>query len=157
MFKYLSNILEKFSMAQRITVLTMLLFSTIIVTLGPTLIDSLTQDTEELRGIIETQSSELRILRKDVDTLNIVIRNNQRECTDQIIEREKEIMALIDELEDRIRRTNNRQENQMVIPNDSVSNPRVIRIIPNDNTMMIEGLKVIKQNLKVDMDKRKGN
>ena len=55
MFKYISEIIGKISVAQRIWALVFVLIAIVIVTLGPSTLDALSQDNEELEFKVERQ------------------------------------------------------------------------------------------------------
>ena len=106
MFKYISIILKRFSPAQRIIVLMLLLVTIIMVLSVPKIVDSLTIDNTELTKRIETQDVIIQDLNRDViklnnsiDTLNNKLRVNQIECTNLVIRREKEILDQISKLQ----------------------------------------------------------
>ena len=104
-FKGIPEILDKFTFAQRILALLMLLMTLIFIMLGPKLIDSLTVSNTEC--IAETKRQDIRIayLEKVVDTLGIKIITNQRKFTNEITERESEFIAMLDELKGDINRS----------------------------------------------------
>jgi hypothetical protein len=99
MFKYISEILSKFNDRQRITVLMIVLFSIIIITTAPKITEHLTYDDSELQMRITSQNSEIVILNNRVDELTKKIIDNQRECVDEIIRRETEILTMINEID----------------------------------------------------------
>ena len=98
----ITGILSKFTKAQRITALVLLLIATIAITLGPKLIESLAPDNTVLHR-------NLRLQRKQIDSLNIELFDQsqtiidlnrkivfqQQECTNAMSERENEIVAMI--------------------------------------------------------------
>ena len=97
-FKGIPEILDKFTLAQRILALLMLLMTLVLITLGPKLIDALTVSNTEC--IAETKRQDIRIayLEKVVDTLDTKIITNQRKFTNEIAQRESEFIAMLDEL-----------------------------------------------------------
>jgi len=68
MFKYISEILGKFSMGQRIIALLLLLLTITIISITPSILDAFTQDNTELSEKIEKQSSEIKTLNIEIDT-----------------------------------------------------------------------------------------
>lgn len=104
-FKGIPEILEKFTFAQRILALLMLLMTILLITLGPKLIDALTTSNTEC--ISETKRQEIRItyLEKVVDTLDTKIITNQRRFTNESARRESEFIAMLDELKGDINRS----------------------------------------------------
>ena len=114
MFKYISEILSKFTLGQRILALIILVVAIITISIGPKIIDSLTYDDTELTQKIESQKIEIKTLDSTVYNLNKqVIKNqkncteeiinNQKKCSDEAIKREKEIMEIINNIEDYIK------------------------------------------------------
>ena len=96
------NILSKFTKAQRITALVLLLFTIVILSLGPTIISSLAPDNKELHVRIKQQKTEIDSLNQEVlkqgqaiVDLNRKIVLNQQECTNTLTQREQEILQMI--------------------------------------------------------------
>lgn len=98
MFKYISEILSQFSKTQRVMALLMVLTTITIITIGPSLIDSITTDRKELEDKITNQSNRIKILENQVDTLDTKIREGQRSCTQEIYARENEFIQMLDEI-----------------------------------------------------------
>ena len=98
MFKYISEILSQFSKTQRVMALLMVLTTITIITIGPSLIDSITTDRKELEDKITNQSNRIKILENQVDTLDTKIRESQRSCTQEIYARENEFIQMLDEI-----------------------------------------------------------
>jgi len=98
MFKYISEILSQFSKTQRVMALLMVLTTITIITIGPSLIDSVTTDRKELEDKITNQSNRIKILENQVDTLDSKIRAGQRSCTQEIWARENEFIQMLDEI-----------------------------------------------------------
>lgn len=97
-FKGIPEILDKFTFAQRILALLMLLMTIVLITLGPKLIDALTVSNTECITETKRQSIRISYLEKVVDTLDIKIISNQRKFTNEIARRESEFIAMLDEL-----------------------------------------------------------
>ena len=76
----------------------MLLTTITIITIGPSLIDSITTDRTELELKITNQSNRIKILENQVDTLDSKIREGQRSCTQEIWARENEFIQMLDEI-----------------------------------------------------------
>jgi hypothetical protein len=157
MFKYIAEIIGKISVAQRIWALVFVLISIVVVTLGPSLLDVLSQDNEELNLKVERQRKQIISLSLEVDSLNYSIIRNQRECTNRIVEREQEIWDEIDRLERMIR-----SQNQMIVEPRTGSNgdeniPLPMYLPDNSNEHMVNGLKKIKKNIKDHMEECKEN
>ena len=154
MFKYISEIIGKFSMTQRITALVVLLIAITTITLGPSILDAVSQDNEELNLKVERQRRQLILLSNEVDSLTFVIRKNQRDCTNQIIEREEEIYAQLDRLERELRLRN---RNLNMIQSDTIVASRQIRVVDNSMDDMMNGIKKIKKDIQVHVEECKEN
>jgi len=150
MFKYLAQILAQFSMTQRIMALLIILFSVIILTLTPKFLDAFTQDNGELWETVNQQSSQITQMRGEITRLNGEIINNERECTNEIIRREKEILDMIGNLENKMERTRPRA-NMIYDGMDTI----MMTPLPTDNSMMTRELKNIKKNIKNHIDEIK--
>ncbi len=164
MFKYISEILGQFTAPQRIIALLLLLFSIVVVTLGPSYIDSITLNKDEYNVEIEKQKELNKEFSDEIQRLNRQIIDNQRACTDEIITREMEIMNQIEQLKRDIESTSVTvsQSSQMVIgPSDSstvIRRVEPIKIIADPRPkMMMDGLNRIQGNIREDVDKMKGN
>lgn len=150
MFKYLAQILAQFSMTQRIMALLIILFSVIILTLTPKFLDAFTQDNDELWETVNQQSTQIIQMRGEITRLNGEIINNERECTNEIIRREKEILDMIGNLENKMERTRPRT-NMIYDGVDTI----MMTPLPTDNSMMTRELKNIKKNIKNHIDEIK--
>jgi len=144
MFKYISEILSKFTQRQRIVALSILLFSIIIISVGPKITESLTYNDEELKIRIESQNSQIVQLNNRIDELNIQVIENQRECTNEMVKRENEILTMISDIENYTNKMKNetRVVNSMSRKtyniNDEDSSVRVMAMIPeSSNTTTI--------------------
>ena len=144
MFKYISEILSKFTQRQRIVALSILLFSIIIISVGPKITESLTYNDEELKIRIESQNSQIVQLNNRIDELNIQVIENQRECTNEMVKRENEILTMISDIENYTNKMKNetRVVNSMSRKtyniNDEDSSVRVMTMIPeSSNTTTI--------------------
>ena len=98
MFKYISEILSQFTKTQRVMALLMVLTTITIITIGPSLIDSITTDKEELELKITKQTQRITSLENQVDTLDSKIRESQKSCTQEICARENEFIQMLDEI-----------------------------------------------------------
>jgi len=98
MFKYISEILSQFSKTQRVMALLMVLTTITIITIGPSLIDSITTDKEELELKITKQTQRITSLENHIDTLDFEIRESQKSCTQEIYARENEFIQMLDEI-----------------------------------------------------------
>ena len=98
MFKYISEILSQFTKTQRVMALLMVLTTITIITIGPSLIDSITEDRTELELKITKQTERITLLENQVDTLDSKIRESQKSCTQEIYARENEFIQMLDEI-----------------------------------------------------------
>jgi hypothetical protein len=176
MFKYISEILSKFTQGQRIIALLLLLLSITFISIGPKMVESLTYNDVELKSKVSSQTTQILELNARVTELNTQIIENQRECTNSIVTRESEIMMEIVELESRIKKEMRNQRNlvkdEEIIVNrmekyddeypievmSAAPEPKPIKIeTPQTNQMMLEGLSKIKSNIKKDIKSKSGN
>ena len=97
-FKYISEILAKFSPAQRILALLMLLLTITAIIVTPIIVNAVTTTDEECDTKTGRLEKRITALETENDTLVISIRRNQAACTNAIIQREDEFMALLDDL-----------------------------------------------------------
>ena len=70
MFKYIDAILKTISPAQRLIALSIVLLSITLILTGPKIVNSMTQDTEELKIKVEIQRTEITNLTVRVNELN---------------------------------------------------------------------------------------
>ena len=148
MFNSIADILGKFTPQQRIIALLLVLFTITIVSVGPQLVESLKPEIpEEYQELVEEQNQKIQTLSSEIVGLNNKIVEGNRDCTNRIINREKEIAIYIDDL---IRMgQNSMRENQLIVAIDTTSN----ELPPSpmvDNSMMftmVKGLQVLKEDL----------
>jgi len=136
MFKYISQILSKFTQGQRILALCILLLSITFITVGPKIVSSLTYDDTELKTQLTEKANEINQLRKEVSDLNLRVQETQIECTDRVFQREQEILKMI--------------EDERVLKMES-SQRTIIQIdetLTEQNRIMNEGLKKITKKIK---------
>lgn len=157
MFKYISDILNQFNTSQKITALLIVLISITSITVGPTLINAVFIDCEELsikvknlRDDLEYEKKQSRRLRDYTDTLNERIRMSAIQCTDEIVRREKELLWQIERIE---RRAVNQEK---VIIMDTIEQldyidgkPAVTVTMKNDD--LVRDVKKLKNNLNKDI------
>ena len=96
--KSVSDILDKFTKGQRMFALAMILICATVITMGPSLVESITLNEEETDRKISDQKREIITLSSSVDSLSTVIRVNQMNCTNSILERESQFIAMLDQL-----------------------------------------------------------
>lgn len=158
MFKYLSNILSTITPGQRLIALCVLLLSIVIITLGPNLIDATTKDTEELTTKINLQRVEIKDLSDQIKKLNDQLVSNESECTNRLIDKERRILTVIDELERDLepRPTVKHQANYRMIQDSTMAMmmpPPPEPAQPQDNSRAIKKLKNLKLDLIKDVKK----
>jgi hypothetical protein len=143
MFKYISEILSKFTQRQRIVALSILLISIIIISVGPKITESLTYNDEELKLRIESQNNQIGELNKRVNELNLQVISNQRECTNEIVRRETEILQMLTDIETHTNKMKNETRilNSMSRRTVQISSEdtleRVMSMVPQSNTTTI--------------------
>ena len=130
------QILTTLTRRQRMTGLVILVLATITIFVLPQYFKSISPETEELKKTISFQQTQIDTLnnnllfqnRRLVD-LNRQIIFNQQECTNRIVEREKEIMAIIDGMKNTLK-----YQNERYTIRDSVMVGHNPRIINEDNS-----------------------
>ena len=141
MLKYVSGILKTISPAQRLIALCILILAIVVMTIGPRVVDSFTKDTEELKNKVAMQKSEIVELTGRVNELNKQVLENQRECTNSLIAKEKEILDIVVEIE------------KYAVQNKihAYSEGRAINPPAPTNTQMLKKLKHLKTKLQTDL------
>ena len=141
MFEYINNILTNFSPQQRIIALLLLLTSIVLMTNGGELINSFKGTPKDITSTIENQQKQISTLQNETLRLNNQIIDNQKECTNKIIEREKSFSVEIQ----RIINLSKRQHiNEMYILDTVQSVVSPLPIIINDDIKIkdLEKLKI---------------
>ena len=166
MFNYISQILKNFTSSQRILALLILVVSIVIITLGPSFINSNTNTCDELTIRLKSQEQQIIELNQRVNELNSQLLTGQKECTDNLISKQKEIMDIVNGMikdaehsnKKTIVKTNETRKTTMKIIDDGnqstgevssmmVKEPETKVIIVKDNTEMIKKLKTMKCNI----------
>lgn len=157
MFNNISEIISKFTQPQRIIALLLVLLSIVVITLGPSLIDNNTKDCGDLEVIVNSQkeriiknNDEIGVLMGKVSDLQRQVINNQQECTDNIVNREKEIYNQIEQLKRQMRGL---KSNQIILDTVSIemSQPMII-----DNVdVMMDGLNKIQRGIQQDINNKR--
>jgi len=145
MFRYIADIIAQFSASQKIIALLLILFSITIISVSPLLI----QDKNEMIDEINKKNSKILILEKEIEDKDTKIRDGQKSCTNQIIEREKEFISMLDQLKNKALKEDNTVINQMNYESypigDSTGNRKSSTIIiKNDMKSMIKEIDIIK-------------
>ena len=134
MFKYISEILSQFTKTQRVMALLMVLTTITIITIGPSLIDSITTDREELELKITKQTERITSLENHIDTLDWQIRESQKSCTQEIWARENEFIQMLDEIRaEAFKYKVSTKTNENIVVNRKKSNGN-----DDENVMMME-------------------
>lgn len=148
MFKYISEILSQFTKTQRVMALLMVLTAITIITIGPSLINSITLDRKELEDKITKQEERINSLEDLTDTLNFKIRQNQRSCTEQLFNREEEFIKMLDEIRSEAFKYKVSTKKPKIIDYDDGATGN------DENVMMMVGPEVIKKpEVKVDISR----
>lgn len=152
MFKYISQILNSLTPAQRILGLVFILCSITIITLGPSFINANTTNCEDLKIRVESQNTQILELNKRVTELNSMVLSNQTECTNQLISKEKEIMEFVSQMETELKKNNN-PENQIhlntrKIQTDTFPEMNVTIVPKQDNRKVLKMIKSFKTKIK---------
>jgi Na+/phosphate symporter len=155
MFKYISGILGTISPGQRLVALSILLLSITLIAIGPKIVNSFTHDTEELNNKINLQKSEINDLTVRIKELSKQVIDNERECTNSLVAKERELLTAISEIENEFRKSEiktNTSHYRMI--NDSNSNARVVTPQPNNHRKMVKMISSLKLKVKKDIESK---
>jgi hypothetical protein len=130
------QILTTLTRRQRMTGLIILVLAAIIIFVLPSYFKSISPETEELKKTISFQQTQIDTLnnnllfqnRRLVD-LNRQIIFNEQECTNRIVEREKEIMIIIEGMKNTLK-----YQSQTITIRDSLLLESTPRVIVQDNS-----------------------
>jgi hypothetical protein len=165
MIQYFTEILKTFSIAQRIWALIILCISVFFITFGSNIIDALKPDPIQQNLVVKRQRNQIILLNTQLDSLSFRVDDltqevidGQSECTRRRINREKEIISQIDEIEDMVRENARRQQLiKRTTQNSQKSMVDTVRVIRDENTyevyddnsgQIIEGLCNLKKKIK---------
>jgi len=155
-FQYISDIISKFTQKQRILVLFLLLFSITLIFLGPDLMNKFGGDVDILKSKLREKDNEIDSLNLKIITISRSMVDNEQNCTNRLLEREREIMAQLDTLEKTLNKQNNRiyqpQLSYIFESNGHVSEAQSVPIDINNNDFAINGIKKIKGQIKKHME-----
>ena len=160
MFKYLSDILSKFTPQQRILAFGLLLFTAVLLGLGNSLIDAYSKSDEVLSDRVRRLELSQSILIRENDSLYNSLSDNQIQCARDIRDVRTKILEDLGILEREILNRNRRVRSyesyepiQYVDDfGDTVLIPQVgapIQVADNSEEM-IEGLRRLKEKIKND-------
>ncbi len=153
----ITGILSKFTKAQRITALILLLIATVAITLGPKLIDSLAPDNTVLLRNLKLQRHQIDSLNvemykqgQSIIDLNRRLVFQQQECTNAMTQRESEIIDMIKGMKSSL--TPRHVQNAYVSYPDNDTMPRVSAMIISepvqDNSKVIDMLNKLETKIK---------
>ena len=97
--KYIKDILIEFDKKHRMKVLILLLVFLVIVILGQKYLEIQNPELKKLKEDNKEQQSQIDTLNVKVIKLNKVIISNQEQCTNNMVQREEEILRMIAELQ----------------------------------------------------------
>jgi hypothetical protein len=162
MNQYFKEILTTFSITQRIWALIILCISVFFITFGSDIIDAIKPDPTQQNLVVRRQRNQIVSLNTQLDSLTLRVDDltqevidGQSECTRRRIDREKEIIAQIDEIEKMIR--GNAMRQQLIRRTSEKSVSDTIRIVRDENSyevyddntgQIIEGLCNLKKKIK---------
>ena len=162
MIQYFKEILTTFSMAQRIWALIILCIAVFFITFGSSIIEAVKPDPTQQNLVVKRQKKQIISLNTQLDSLTLRVDDltqevidGQSECTRRRIDREKEIIAQIDEIEKMIR--GNAMRQQLIRRTSEKSVSDTIRIVRDENSYevyddntgeIIEGLCNLKKKIK---------
>ena len=162
MIQYFKEILTTFSITQRIWALIILCIAVFFISFGSSIIEAVKPDPTQQNLVVKRQKKQIIYLNTQLDSLTIRVDNltqevidGQSECTRKRIDREKEIIAQIDEIENMVR--NGSRAHQMIRKTTQNSQTDTIQIARSENTNevyddrtgeIIEGLCNLKNKIK---------
>lgn len=162
MIQYFKEILTTFSIAQRIWALIILCIAVFFITFGSSIIEAVKPDPTQQNLVVKRQKKQIISLNTQLDSLTLRVDDltqevidGQSECTRRRIDREKEIIAQIDEIEKMIR--GNAMRQQLIRRTSEKSVSDTIRIVRDENSYevyddntgeIIEGLCNLKKKIK---------
>ena len=110
MFKYISEIISQFSTPQKVIALSLVLFSIVIITISPSLIGAITMDRKDLNKSIEDKKEIIRVLEEELKVKNLLIIDNGRSCTNEILKREEEFITMLGQIKGDLRKRDVKEE-----------------------------------------------
>ena len=145
MFQNIKDILTTFTPGQRLIALLLLLFSLCIISVGPKIINIMSHDDTLIQKRLDLQKELIDKQGQEIKKLNDTIIFNQINCTNSLIQRERQLYSMVDDVikneERKIRKNNSRSPASVDPMIDSIT------IVSNDNTELIKGLRNIKREL----------
>jgi hypothetical protein len=155
MMQYFTEILKTFSITQRIWALIILCVSVFFITFGSNIIDAIKPDPIQENLVVKRQKSQIISLNTQLDSLTLRVDdltqeviNGQSECSHKRIQREKEIIAQIDELQNMLRGSV-RPKAMVKKPEDDGLARDEVKVIDDDKTeIVISALNQLKNKIK---------
>ena len=163
MFKYLSEILSKFTPQQRIIALGLLLFTIIVLGLGNSIITTYSNSDKVLNDRISRLETSQRILLKENDSLYSSLSESQIQCSNDIMGVRRKILEDLGVLENQMvnqqRRVSYKVQSQptqyidnygdtMVV--SQMQSPQPIQIEDNSK-VMVTAIRNLKEKIKKDI------
>jgi hypothetical protein len=143
--------------------------SIVIITLGPSFINSNTNTCDELTIRLKSQENQIIELNQRVNELNTQLLSGQKECTDNLIAKQREIMDMVNGMIKDAEHSNNQtmvksekprkltmkrmddgNESTGEVLEMSIKEPETKVIIVKDNTEMIKKLKTMKTKIQTN-------
>ena len=140
-----------------------------MITLGPSFINSNTNTCDELTIRLKSQESQIIELNQRVNELNTQLLSGQKECTDNLIAKQREIMDMVNSMikdaehsnkqtivktdvprKLTMKRMDNGDESTGEVSAMMIKEPETKVIIVKDNTEMIKKLKTMKTKIQTN-------
>jgi hypothetical protein len=136
MFKYLSEILSKFTPQQRLLALGLLLVTAVLLGLGNSIIDSVSKSDSVLEDRIKRLEVSQRILIKENDSLYTSLSTSQIQCSRDIMDVRRKILEDLGILESHMMQASVRKES--VVRNIEISRYDGMDTIVMASPMIVE-------------------
>ena len=140
-----------------------------MITLGPSFINSNTNTCDELTIRLKSQENQIIELNQRVNELNTQLLSGQKECTDNLIAKQREIMDMVNSMikdaehsnkqtivktdvprKLTMKRMDNGDESTGEVSAMMIKEPETKVIIVKDNTEMIKKLKTMKTKIQTN-------
>ena len=163
MFKYLSEILSKFTPQQRIIALGLLLFTIIVLGLGNSIITTYSNSDKVLNDRISRLETSQRILLKENDSLYSSLSESQIQCSNDIMGVRRKILEDLGVLENQMvnqqRRVSYKVQSQPTQYIDNYGDTMVVSMmntpqpiqIKDNSEDMIKAIRSLKEKIKKDI------
>jgi len=154
MLNSINGIITLITKKYRLLALILLLLTIIVLTLGPKFLEIINHDDNALNQRIELQKETIKKLNKEINDLNNDVIQSNLSCTDKIVEREKEILDKILNIESSVKKPNRLvKEKSQVIVYDTITSVAMSEPIqvPDQQTQTNDDLTNKIKNLKKDL------